>query len=376
MTTPKPPVVMVCLHSFEPGGVERVALRLCGALAPMLDVRLVMGRTSGVMASEAPADVPLQVTGSGPIPTAAWETLWLIVVLVRRIRQQRPDVLFAAGNSYAVVAVAMKLIFGRRCPALVLKISNDLARADLPAPVRAGYRLWLRLQGRLIDHFTGLAQPMGAEIADALRVPPDRISIIDDPALGDADLARLAAIGAARPPATAPRRYVSVGRLAAQKNYLRAIDAFASAAKPGDTLAIIGEGGERPRLERRIAALGLVGRVTLPGHGDAGAALAAADVFVLSSDYEALPAAVVEALASGLPVVAKDCCVSMRDLVGRFGTVVPAGDTAALARAMAAQALPDPATRAAAALAMQRFTIGRAARAYADLFERLTRARR
>jgi len=384
MTAQSPPIVMVCLHSFEPGGVERVALRLIGALtalraaqgAPMLDMRLVMGRTTGVMADEAPAGVVLQVTSSGPVPTAAWETLWLIFVLARRIRQQRPDVLFAAGNTYAVVAVAMKLIFGRRCPAIVLKISNDLARLDLPAPVRAGYRLWLRIQGRMIDHFTGLAAPMAAEITSALRVPAGRVSIIDDPALGDADLARLAAIGAARAPATNQRRYISVGRLAAQKNFTRAIDAFASAARPGDTLAIIGEGADRPRLERRVAALGLGGSITLPGYGDVPNALAAADVFILSSDYEALPAAVVEALASGLPVVATDCCVSMRDLVGSFGTVVAPGDTSALAQALRAQRLPDAANRAAAAAAMQRFTIGQAAAGYAGLFQHLAQSPR
>ena len=189
-------------------------------------------------------------------------------------------------------------------------------------------------------------------------------------------IAGLAAIGAARAPPTNQRRYVSVGRLAAQKNFTRAIDAFASAARPGDTLAIIGEGGDRPRLERRIAALGLAGSITLPGYGDVPQALAAADVFVLSSDYEALPAAVVEALASGLPVVATDCCVSMRDLVGSFGTVVARGDTSALAQALRAQRLPDAAKRAAAATAMQRFTVAQAAADYVGLFQHLAESTR
>ena len=99
-----------------------------------------------------------------------------------------------------MVAVAMKLLLGRRCPPIVLKISNDLGRADLPAPIRALYRLWCRVQGRLIDHFTGLAPAMATEIAAAMRVPPARITIIDDPALGEADHARLAAIGASNSP--------------------------------------------------------------------------------------------------------------------------------------------------------------------------------
>ncbi|MBC7521330.1 MAG: glycosyltransferase, partial [Sandarakinorhabdus sp.] len=335
-----PTRVMVFLHSFEPGGVERVALRLCGAWAtdPRLDVRLVMGRTDGAMQGEAPPGLPLYVIKSGPVPTAAWESIWMMIVLFRHIRRQRPDVLFAAGNSYAVVAVVMKLLLGRRCPPIVLKISNDLGRADLPQPIRWLYHRWLRIQGALIDHFTGLAVPMHAEITQAMGVAGDCVTVIPDPALSARDLTALAAIGAARAVA-ASRRYVAVGRLAAQKNFGLAVDAFASAAQPGDTLAIIGEGGARRQIEARIKALGVEASVRLPGHGAVMPALAEADVFVLSSDYEALPAVVVEALASGLPVVATDCCVSMCSLVGDFGTVVPRRDAAALATAMAEQAL-------------------------------------
>jgi hypothetical protein len=68
----------------------------------------------------------------------------------RRIRRHRPDVLFCAGNSYTVVAVTMRLVLGRRCPPILAKISNDLTRADLPAVARPFYRLWLRIQGRLL----------------------------------------------------------------------------------------------------------------------------------------------------------------------------------------------------------------------------------
>jgi glycosyltransferase involved in cell wall biosynthesis len=308
------------------------------------------------------------------VPTAAWETIWMMIVLAIQIRRQRPDVLFAAGNSYAVVAVAMKLWFRRRCPPIVLKISNDLDRADL-GPVRPLYRLWLRLQGRLIDGFTGLAEPMRAEIMAALRVPAARVAIIDDPALADADIAALAAIGAARQPRPG-RRYVAVGRLAAQKNFDLLLMAFAKAAGADDRLVIVGEGGQRSALERRIAGLGLADRVTLPGHGAVAPALAAADVFVLSSDYEALPAVVVEALASGLPVVATDCCVSMRDLVGPFGTIVPRRDAGALAKAMQAQPLLTPEQRIAAAVAIQRFTVEQAAGDYVRLFTAITSPRR
>jgi glycosyltransferase involved in cell wall biosynthesis len=254
---------------------------------------------------------------------------------------------------------------------VVLKISNDLLRRDMPAPIRWGYHRWLWLQGRIVDHVTGLAEPMRAEIAAFMQLPADRIHIIDDPALAAADHAALAAIGAARTPSPGPgRHYVGIGRLARQKNWPLLVTAFARIAGPDDRLTIVGEGAERDRIAGTATALGIADKVSLPGHGAAAPALAAADVYVLSSDFEGVPAVVIEALTSGLPVVATDCSVSMPSLVGEFGRVVPVGDAAALAAAMAAQAPLSAAARQAAAAAMQRFTVEIAAADYARLFRR------
>jgi len=375
LSGPRPLAVMVPLHSFAPGGVERVALRLCGAWAadPGLDVQLVMGRETGAMRDEAPAGLARHVTPA-PFSTAAWESLWMLLVLPGHIRRLRPDVIFAAGNTYAIVAVVMKLRLGRRCPPVVLKISNDLQRLDMPAPIRWCYHRWLRIQGRTIDLVTGLAEPMRTEIADFMALPADRIHIVDDPALAETDRADLAAIGAARTPNAGFRHYVGIGRLAPQKNWPLLLEAFARLDQPDARLTILGEGAERPRLERLAARLGITDRLALPGHGAAAPVLAAADVFVLPSDFEGVPAVVIEALAAGLPVVATDCSISMTSLVGEWGRIVPVGDAAALAAAMAAQGPLHLPQRRAAAAAMQRFTVERAAGAYAALFHTLRSA--
>lgn len=367
----RPLRVLVPLHSFAPGGVERVALRLVRAWrADGLHVDLVMGRDTGAMRTEAEG-LEYDTLATGRFDTSWWETLWMISQLPGVIRRTRPDAIFCAGNSYSVVAVAMKLRFGRRCPPVIAKISNDLGRADLPAPARWIYRRWLRIQGRHIDHFTGMAPPMQMEIEEAINVDATRVSIIDDPALSRADIARLAAPA----PKDAPTHYLAIGRLAAQKNVPLLIRAFSRIARGEDRLTILGEGGERARIEREIAGYGVKERIALPGHvSDTGPWLSRAHVFALSSDYEGVPAVIAEALAAGLPIVATDCSVSMADMIGdgRFGTLVPVGDEAALATALdaARNATPD---RAAAAAQADRFTVERAARLYSDLFGRLSR---
>jgi len=375
----RPPLrVLTFLHSFEPGGVERVALRLHEAWrAQGLDARLVMGRTAGAMQREWPGLKP-DVLGPESIPSAHWETLWMILHLPRWVRRIRPDVLFCAGNSYTIVAVMMRVLLGKACPPVVAKISNDLTRADLPAPARPFYRAWLRIQGRMLDRLVGMAPPMRAEIGALMGAKDARIAVIDDPSLAEADIQRLAAARAAAlaEPRAAGRRFLAIGRLAAQKNFPLLLEAFARMAVPDDRLAIIGEGAGRRALEAQIARLGLGDKVRLPGHvSPLDTELAAADALVLSSDYEGVPAVVAEALAAGLPVVATRCSVSMDDMLGhgRFGTLVPVGDAAALAAAMAdigklqfdAEAARDQS---------RRFTVEIASHRYRALMEDLARA--
>ncbi|WP_421837732.1 glycosyltransferase [Novosphingobium sp.] len=370
--------ILTFLHSFEPGGVERVALRLHEAWrAQGHDARLVLGRTAGAMKREWPG-LEYDVLGPEAIPSAAWETLWMIALLPRAIRRIRPDVLFCAGNSYTVVAVAMRLLLGKACPPIVAKISNDLTRSDLPAPARPFYRVWLRIQGRMLNRLVGMAPPMREEIGTLMRAEDARIAVIDDPSLAEADIQRLAAAReAAKAAPRAPgRRFLAIGRLAAQKNFALLIDAFARMAGPDDRLAIIGEGSARRALEAQIARLGLSGKVRMPGHvSPLDAELAAADALVLSSEYEGVPAVVAEALAAGLPVVSTRCSVSMEDMLGggRFGLLVPVGDASALAQAMEdiAKLKFDEAV---ARDQSRRFTVEIASHGYLALMEGLARA--
>ncbi|WP_421848292.1 glycosyltransferase [Novosphingobium sp.] len=374
----RPLRILTFLHSFEPGGVERVALRLHAAWrAQGQDSRLVMGRTAGAMKREWPGLEP-EVLGSERIPSAHWETLWMIIHLPRAIRRIRPDVLFCAGNSYTVVAVAMRLLLGKACPPVVAKISNDLTRSDLPAPARPFYRLWLRIQGRMLTRLVGMAPPMREEIGTLMRADEARIAVIDDPSLAEADIQRLTAARdtAKAAPRGPGRRFLAIGRLAAQKNFGLLIDAFSRMAGPDDRLAIIGEGSARRALEAQIARLGLGDKVRMPGHvSPLDAELAGADALVLSSEYEGVPAVVAEALAAGLPVVSTRCSVSMDDMLGggRFGLLVPVGDAAALAQAMqdiAKLKFDETVARDQS----RRFTVEIASHRYLALMEGLARA--
>lgn len=135
---------------------------------------------------------------------------------------------------------------------------------------------------------------------------------------------------------------LSAGRLVQQKNFVTLIDAFAELVQRSPQaqslrLLIFGEGGERRALEERIAEHGLDDRIELPGYVENPFRfMARARLFVLSSSWEGLPSALIEALACGCPVVSSDCKSGPREILvgGRFGRLVPVGDSESLAEAI------------------------------------------
>jgi len=104
----------------------------------------------------------------------------------------------------------------------------------------------------------------------------------------------------------------------------------------GVRFVFVGDGPMEDELRERVARLGIADNVEFLGHrDDVPAVLADADVFVLSSRSEAFPNAIVEAMMSGLPVVASSVG-GIPELVedGRTGRLVPPGDAAHLAAAV------------------------------------------
>ena len=190
-------------------------------------------------------------------------------------------------------------------------------------------------------------------IALGWGVDPARVSVLPNPAPALPVL----------PPRDELRRALELdgptlafaGRLTSQKALDVAL--VAVAAVPGIALVLLGDGPERPGLERLAAELGLDGRVRFLGGGSRDDVLRlfrAADASLLSSAGANFPHTVVEALAVGTPVVATSVGgvgEVVRD--GENGLLVPPGDAAELAAAIrrlfAEEGLRDRLAAAAAA---------------------------
>jgi glycosyltransferase involved in cell wall biosynthesis len=132
---------------------------------------------------------------------------------------------------------------------------------------------------------------------------------------------------------------ISVGRLAPEKDFDFLIRAFAATGltMQGWQLVILGEGPMRAQLQARIDELGMRDAVHVPGAvTDVDAWLQHASLFVLTSQFEGFPNALLEGMAAGLPCISTDCPSGPRAIIqhGKTGLLVPVGNEDELVRSI------------------------------------------
>jgi glycosyltransferase involved in cell wall biosynthesis len=132
--------------------------------------------------------------------------------------------------------------------------------------------------------------------------------------------------------------WLAVGRFYPQKDYDTMIEGFSSALKkyPHALLMIAGEGILQPEIENKVKTLGIEANVKFLGpRRDIPALMNAADAHLMSSSYEGMPLVLLEAAATGLPVVATDVGgVKETVLSGKSGILVPPQNPEVLANAI------------------------------------------
>jgi glycosyltransferase involved in cell wall biosynthesis len=261
--------------------------------------------------------------------------------LARYLRGQRPQALLAAKDRAGRAAVVARRLAGTHTR-LVLRLGTNLSAAMAGrSALERWLRYWpIRLLYPSVDQIVAVSEGVAADTAAIARIPRGRIRVIRNPVITP-ELEALAREPCDHPwlQPGEPPVIVGAGRMQRQKDFPTLIRAFAKLDRSrAHRLVILGDGGERPKLERLIRDLGLEGDVDLPGFKtNPFPFLARARLFVLSSLWEGSPNVLTEAMALGTPVVATDCPSGPRELLdnGRFGPLVPPGNVDTLAAAMA-----------------------------------------
>ncbi len=259
--------------------------------------------------------------------------------LARHLRERRPHSVIAAANHVALVTTLAWRRAGRP-GRLFLKTTNPIASSRHRGLVKAVRRWSFRRTFADATAVWTLSEAESAEMRAAFPTFAAKFHAVFNPYVTPA---MLAPADASPVPS---QTILGVGRLTRQKRFERLIEAFALLGDTSIRLKILGEGEEREALEALVDRLGIADRVSMPGHvsGIADAYREAA-MLVLPSDYEGLPAVLLEAMAANCPVLCTDCFPAARAIIaGAEGCAIiehtDAKDLAALIEAHLQQPRP------------------------------------
>lgn len=333
-----PEALTVVTYSLATGGSERVAADVARHVAGR-GVRTSVCSTHGdvgpigesLLADGIPC-VPAGAGGGGR-PGRAWR-------LFRHFRRSGTTVAHVHHfNMLAAAYRAARLAGVRR-----IVVTEH---SDYQMRTRTGARERARKYGPLADLVTVVHDGLASYLDREIGIPRDRVAVIsngvDTAAFRPGDRIE------ARRAVGLPLEGVlagSVGRLHPDKDPVNFVEAFSRLNRDdGARAVLVGDGPERQRVEDAIVRAGLGDRVLLLGERhDVSLLLRALDVFVLPSRTEGLPVALLEAMSSGIPIVATEVG-GVAAAVGDAGITVPSEDPAALATAIAAL-VRDPDRRA------------------------------
>lgn len=312
------------LPSLGGGGAQRMVVNLASAFDEAgCHVDLVVARKQGPYLRDVRGGVRVISLDAASLRHALWP-------LIGYLRRERPEAIMATLTSTSMLAVvACKL--SRVGSRIVLRQASAIGPRQRPWLVRRVYPY--------ADAFVAQSRCMADDLATVVGVPPYKITTIRNPAFRP-EIIEHAAEPVEHPWFTdkAPPVIIGVGRLVSGKAFNVLVDAFGKVhAKNPCRLVILGEGEARHTLQMQAERLGLKDDVWMPGFVDNPFKyVARSRVFVLSSRLEPFPNVLVEALAVGTPVVSTRCLGAASEILehGRWGALVPVGDSDAMAEAI------------------------------------------
>jgi len=288
-----------------------------------------------------------------------------------RLKRHGSEVLLANGSSTLQYGVAAARTMGRR-PAIVYGSIGEPTYWARSLRQRALYQLFLRM----VDRVFSVSHQTGRQLVEHFGVSPEKLrvlhtgvpqSFLDVSPLPREDVLHL----------------LFMGSLSAEKDPLAAIEILRQVCETMPArLRMVGRGALADEVQAAAAEAGVGDVVEMVGSvDDVGPHLAWADVLLLTSKTEGLPAAPLEAAAASVPVVAYDVGGVAETLVdGATGRLVPAGDVGAAAKAVVELAEDEKARQAAGqaarSLILSGFTVQDAVRRYDNSLRELLRSGR
>jgi starch synthase (maltosyl-transferring) len=367
--------IALCITDLDVGGAERALVQLATRLDRRRFEPTVYCLGPRPPINEASCVPPLEKAGI-EVHCLGAAASWQIVPVARQLKR-----LFEARLPDMVQSFLFHANLVSRIAAWRAGVRPVISGIRVAEPRR--WHLWAdRWTGSLVDRYVCVSESVARFSFARAGLPAEKMVVIPNGVDPDRYPAERPADPASLGVAEGRRMVIFVGRLDPQKGVGWLVDsapAWLEQAADYD-LVLVGQGPEQALLERRVAELGIAGRVHFPGwRGDVPEILAASELLVLPSRWEGMPNVVLEAMASRLPVVASDV-EGVRELLGPNAEqqTVRYGDSHRLAERIVQLVSDRKVARELGSRNRRRveeeFTFDKVVDAYQDLWQSLARA--
>ncbi|MDH5570288.1 MAG: glycosyltransferase [Gammaproteobacteria bacterium] len=335
MSTKSSNKLALFVPALRGGGAQRVMLILAARFVELnLQVDLVLSNATGPYLDEVPSGVRVINLESSRVLTS-------MPRLMSYLKNEKPFALLSTMGHANLAAIWARKVSGVQTR-LFVRVENTVS-VDLN---ESGffrsflYKYIIRLSYLCADGIIAPSQGVADDLIRNIGLPDELIHVIYNPVI------RKEILDKAKQEIDHPwlaqdkqlPLILGVGRLTKQKDFATLIQAFALVHKhKAARLLILGEGEDRLILENLVNEIGLEKYVDLHGFVDNPYAyMARASVFVLSSKWEGLPNTLIEAMATGVPVVSTNCESGPYEILdgGKYGELVSKGDVDGMAKAI------------------------------------------
>jgi glycosyltransferase involved in cell wall biosynthesis len=306
---PRSSSVLLLIPHLGGGGAERVTELLARNLSmDEHEIHLCLITQAAVDSVSLPRHLTVHALGAKRVRHA-------VVQLVLLIWRLRPAVIFSGIAHLNLLVLLLSPLFPRQTRVFVRQngpVSATLATSNSSRTLRLVYRLLYRKADQVICQ----SRAMAREVSEFTGIPMESLAVLANPI--DIDAIRATSYHSVAEWTGPGPHLLAVGRLSREKGFDLLLHAFAEVKLqfPTADLAIAGAGPEKPALEELSEKLELsravrfLGRVENPAIGFPGASM-----LVISSRYEGLPNAMLEAAAGGLPIVAVPASEGLLELL-------------------------------------------------------------
>src|SRR5690625_3087537 len=293
--------VLFFLFSLSGGGAERTVINVMNNInEEKYEVLLVLGTDkSNDYIDLLKKDIEVRVLHSSKLRYCLWK-------LAKCIRKEKPDLLFSTINANNIILLLASILSLRKVPTIVREANNRTQSGSVSFMNKGMPNI---LYNNFSKKVIALSDGVKNDLAKNFHVKENKIDVIYNPIEVD-KIKKLSRDEVRELNKNGEERVIiSVGRLVEQKDFRTLLNAFSRVSQIiNSRLIILGKGPQECELTELSKDLGIEEKVSFLGFkNNPYKYMSKADVFILSSQWEGFGHVIVEAMATGTPVISTNC---------------------------------------------------------------------